>query len=180
MPKRQDIDAILIIGAGPIVIGQACEFDYSGTQACKALRAEGYRELATLGPYNEDYNIFQTTKEEHVMRPLRNHLFAAGVPVENSKGEAEVGQQELNIRYSDALDCADHHSIAKQATMAAFIALGNARTPEAKAALLDIMRTDRSYEDDVGRTSLLELFDLLGGEHPSVQAYRRKLFNMLH
>ncbi|MEP4294047.1 MAG: carbamoyl-phosphate synthase large subunit, partial [Rhizobiaceae bacterium] len=43
MPKRQDIDAILIIGAGPIVIGQACEFDYSGTQACKALRAEGYR-----------------------------------------------------------------------------------------------------------------------------------------
>ncbi len=43
MPKRQDIDTILIIGAGPIVIGQACEFDYSGTQACKALRAEGYR-----------------------------------------------------------------------------------------------------------------------------------------
>ncbi len=43
MPKRNDIDAILIIGAGPIVIGQACEFDYSGTQACKALRAEGYR-----------------------------------------------------------------------------------------------------------------------------------------
>ena len=43
MPKRTDIDAILIIGAGPIVIGQACEFDYSGTQACKALKAEGYR-----------------------------------------------------------------------------------------------------------------------------------------
>jgi carbamoyl-phosphate synthase large subunit len=43
MPKRTDIDTILIIGAGPIVIGQACEFDYSGTQACKALKAEGYR-----------------------------------------------------------------------------------------------------------------------------------------
>src|SRR5918993_1678812 len=43
MPKRTDIKSILIIGAGPIVIGQACEFDYSGTQACKALRAEGYR-----------------------------------------------------------------------------------------------------------------------------------------
>jgi carbamoyl-phosphate synthase large subunit len=43
MPKRQDIDSILIIGAGPIIIGQACEFDYSGTQACKALKAEGYR-----------------------------------------------------------------------------------------------------------------------------------------
>jgi len=43
MPKRTDIDSILIIGAGPIIIGQACEFDYSGTQACKALKAEGYR-----------------------------------------------------------------------------------------------------------------------------------------
>jgi carbamoyl-phosphate synthase large subunit len=43
MPKRQDIQTILIIGAGPIVIGQACEFDYSGVQACRALRAEGYR-----------------------------------------------------------------------------------------------------------------------------------------
>ena len=43
MPKRTDIESILIIGAGPIVIGQACEFDYSGAQACKALKAEGYR-----------------------------------------------------------------------------------------------------------------------------------------
>src|SRR5215510_15229736 len=42
MPKRTDIHKILIIGSGPIVIGQACEFDYSGTQACKALREEGY------------------------------------------------------------------------------------------------------------------------------------------
>ena len=43
MPKRTDIHKILIIGAGPIVIGQACEFDYSGTQACKALREDGYK-----------------------------------------------------------------------------------------------------------------------------------------
>src|SRR5687767_1578249 len=43
MPKRNDISSILIIGAGPIIIGQASEFDYSGTQACKALREEGYR-----------------------------------------------------------------------------------------------------------------------------------------
>src|ERR1700716_4754398 len=43
MPRRTDLDSILIIGAGPIVIGQACEFDYSGAQACKALKAEGYR-----------------------------------------------------------------------------------------------------------------------------------------
>ncbi|MCB1763188.1 MAG: hypothetical protein KDI27_08650, partial [Gammaproteobacteria bacterium] len=43
MPKRTDIQSVLIIGAGPIVIGQACEFDYSGAQACKALREEGFR-----------------------------------------------------------------------------------------------------------------------------------------
>src|SRR5712691_3469136 len=43
MPRRQDISTILVIGSGPIVIGQACEFDYSGTQACTVLRSEGYR-----------------------------------------------------------------------------------------------------------------------------------------
>ena len=43
MPRRNDLESILIIGAGPIVIGQGCEFDYSGVQACKALREEGYR-----------------------------------------------------------------------------------------------------------------------------------------
>jgi len=42
VPKRQDLTKILLIGSGPIVIGQACEFDYSGTQACKALKEEGY------------------------------------------------------------------------------------------------------------------------------------------
>ena len=45
MPKRKDLKKILVIGAGPIVIGQACEFDYSGTQACKALKEEGYKVI---------------------------------------------------------------------------------------------------------------------------------------
>ena len=45
MPKRTDIESILILGAGPIIIGQACEFDYSGAQACKALKEEGYRVI---------------------------------------------------------------------------------------------------------------------------------------
>ena len=45
MPKRTDLKSILVIGAGPIVIGQACEFDYSGVQACKALKDEGYRVI---------------------------------------------------------------------------------------------------------------------------------------
>src|ERR687893_460650 len=45
MPRRTDIESLLLIGSGPIVIGQACEFDYSGTQACRVLRAEGYRVI---------------------------------------------------------------------------------------------------------------------------------------
>ena len=45
MPKRRDLKKILVVGAGPIVIGQACEFDYSGTQACKALKDEGYKVI---------------------------------------------------------------------------------------------------------------------------------------
>ena len=45
MPKRKDLKTILVVGAGPIIIGQACEFDYSGTQACKALKDEGYKVI---------------------------------------------------------------------------------------------------------------------------------------
>ncbi len=80
------------------------------------IRKSGFRDLEPISGYNEDYHILQTTKEEAVMRPLRNHLFAAGIPIANSKGEAEAGQEELNIRYADAMDCADYHSIAKHAT----------------------------------------------------------------
>ena len=53
MPKRTDIKSILIIGAGPIVIGQACEFDYSGAQACKTLKEDGFRVvLINSNPIN--------------------------------------------------------------------------------------------------------------------------------
>lgn len=79
------------------------------------IRKGNFRALTPISGYNEDYHIFQTTKEESVMRPLRNHLFQAGIPVENTKGEAEAGQEELNIRYAEAVLCADYHTIAKQA-----------------------------------------------------------------
>ena len=85
-------------------------------QTLDEIRQNQFVSLDPISGYNEDYHILQTTKEEPVMRRLRNCLFAAGVPVENSKGEAEAGQEELNIKYSDALRCADHHTIAKHAT----------------------------------------------------------------
>ena len=62
MPKREDIKSILIIGAGPIIIGQACEFDYSGTQACKALKKEGYRIiLVNSNPVSYTHLTLPTT-----------------------------------------------------------------------------------------------------------------------
>jgi len=82
----------------------------------ETLRKNHYMDMEPISAYNEDYHILQTSKEEPVMQRLRNALYGAGIPVENSKGEAEAGQEELNIRYSDALSCADHHSIAKHAT----------------------------------------------------------------
>src|SRR5699024_5512158 len=79
------------------------------------VRKAGFRSLEPISGYNEDYHIFQTTKEEHIMRPLRNHLYAAGIPVEGTKGEAGPGQGELNIRYAPALTTADYHTLAKHA-----------------------------------------------------------------
>ena len=61
----------------------------------------GYRDLQLVSGYNEDYHIFQTTKEEDVMRAIRNGLQGAGIPVENSKGEASAGQEEINVRYAE-------------------------------------------------------------------------------
>jgi len=62
MPKRTDLKSILIIGAGPIVIGQACEFDYSGVQACKALREEGFKIiLINSNPANKLLSIVRWT-----------------------------------------------------------------------------------------------------------------------
>lgn len=79
-------------------------------------RKRGFTGITPVGGFSQDYHIFQTTKEELVMRPLRNHLFAAGIEVECTKGEAEMGQEELNLRYGPALLCADQHVIAKHAT----------------------------------------------------------------
>lgn len=74
---------------------------------------KGHRGLTPISGYNEDYHIFQTTKEEDVMRAIRNGLNDADVPVENSKGEAAAGQEEINVRYTEALTMADRHAIMK-------------------------------------------------------------------
>ncbi|MBD1202702.1 MAG: glutamine synthetase [Rhodobacteraceae bacterium] len=87
---------------------------YIFENAYESLRDQGFANLKPISAYNEDYHIFQTTKEEALMRDVRNGLYGAGIPIENTKGEADSGQHEVNYRYSDALDTADNHVIVKQ------------------------------------------------------------------
>lgn len=98
----------------------------------EGLRDDGFAGLKPISAYNEDYHIFQTTKEEGLMRAVRNGLYGAGIPVENTKGEADAGQHEVNYRYSDALDTADNHVIVKQAVKEIAHAAGKSVTFMAK------------------------------------------------
>jgi glutamine synthetase len=93
---------------------------------------KGYRNLKTAGHYIEDYHILQTTKDEVVMRAIRNGLHGAGIPVENSKGEWGPGQEEINVRYAEALEMADRHAIIKNGAKEIAYGLGKAITFMAK------------------------------------------------
>ena len=77
------------------------------------LAERGYRDPKTSSTYIMDYHMLQTTKDEWIIRQIRNHMRGAGIPVEFSKGEFGRGQHEINITYSDALSNADHHSLYK-------------------------------------------------------------------
>ena len=110
---KKQVERAAAMGLSPVMATELEFFLFDGTH--DQIARNGFRNLQTISNYNEDYHIFQTTKEEGVMRPVRNHLRAMGIPIEGSKGEAEAGQEELNIRYADALACADNHTIAKHA-----------------------------------------------------------------
>ncbi|MQQ10244.1 glutamine synthetase [Epibacterium sp. SM1979] len=109
MLKRQ-IARAEALGLTPIMATELEFFLFQGTH--DEIARNGFK-LQPISNYNEDYHIFQTSKEEPVMRPIRNHLRAMGIPVEGSKGEAEAGQEELNVKYDEALATADHHTLAK-------------------------------------------------------------------
>ena len=108
---RKQVERARALGFEPMMATEL-EF-YLFENSYESLRDSNYTGLKAVSAYNEDYQIFQTTKEEDVMRAIRNGLYAAGIPIENSKGEADAGQEEVNYRYSDALDTADNHSIVK-------------------------------------------------------------------
>ena len=110
---KQQIDRLGILGLESAVASELEFFVFR--ESFEELRDKGYRDMTTISPYNEDYHIFQTTKEEPLMRAIRNGLQGAGVPVENTKGEADPGQAEINVCYSNALEMADNHVLIKNA-----------------------------------------------------------------
>lgn len=111
---RAQVDRAKAAGFTPMMATELEFFLFQGGYAENFDR--GYRDLQPLARHNVDYAITQTVAEEPMMRALRNGLYGAGVPVENSKGEAETGQQEINVRYAEAMTTADMHVLVKAAT----------------------------------------------------------------
>lgn len=105
---------------------------YLFDESYESIHNKAYRDPKTAGYYIQDYHILQTTKEEPVMRAVRNGLHAAGIPVECSKGEWGPGQEEINVRYADALEMADRHVVVKNAIKEIAHAQGKAVTFMAK------------------------------------------------
>ena len=93
-------------------IGAELEF-FLFRDSYQELAARGYRDPAPHSDWVEDYHIFQTTRDEFLIRRIRNAMDACAIPVEFSKGEAGFGQHEINLRFADALEMADRHVIYK-------------------------------------------------------------------
>ncbi len=105
---------------------------YLFDESYQSLAAKHYENPQTSGSYIQDYHILQTTREESIMRAMRTGLQAAGIPVENTKGEWGPGQGEINVRYTDALTMADRHVILKNACKEIALLQGKAITFMAK------------------------------------------------
>lgn len=95
-----------------VKIGAELEF-FLFKDTYEEARAKGYTGLRPHSDWIEDYHILQTTRDEYLIRQIRNGMEAAGVPVEFSKGEAGYGQHEINLVYAEALEMADRHAIYK-------------------------------------------------------------------
>ncbi len=151
------------------MMGSELEF-YLFRDSLRKAWNKGYRNLRTSGYYIEDYHILQTTKEEKLLRAIRNGLEGAGVPVENSKGEWGPGQQEVNVRYADALTMADRHVVMKNAIKEIAWKAGHAVTFMAKwnddlagsschvhQSLWDRGGTENRFRDPRGEHGMSEL-----------------------
>jgi len=192
MPKRTDLKSILIIGAGPIVIGQACEFDYSGTQACKALREEGYRViLVNSNPATimTDPEFADVTYIEPLTAEFLEKIIAAERP--SALLPTLGGQTALNLSMElHKLGILDKYSVEMIGAKPAAINKGEDRELFKQAMIkigLDVAksRTVQTIEQARAATEELGIFPLiirpsftLGGQGGGI-AYNREEFERI-
>ncbi len=188
MPKRTDIKSILIIGAGPIVIGQACEFDYSGAQACKALREEGYRVIlvnsnpATImtDPALADATYIEPITAEMVAKIIEKERPDALLPTMGGQtglntaleladlGVLEKYNVELIGANREAIEMAEDRKLFREAMDR--IGLENPR-----AAVAETLEECMTALDDIGLPAIIRPAFTLGGTGGGV-AYNREDF----
>src|ERR1041385_5207820 len=188
MPKRTDIESILLIGSGPIVIGQACAFDYSGTQACKVLRAEGYRVIlvnsnpATImtdpefadATYIEPLNLETLTaviarERPDALLPTLGGQTALNLAIElDDAGVLKANDVELIGASVDAIRTAED----RQRFKAAMEEIGLAVPPSGFAYSLD---EALDVGDEVGYPLIVRPSFILGGGGTGIAASRDEL-----
>ena len=191
MPKRTDIHKILIIGAGPIVIGQACEFDYSGTQACKALREEGYQVVlvnsnpATImtDPEMADRTYIEPITVEIVEQILAVEKPDAVLPTLGGQTGLNVGLalHEAGVlqRYGCVLIGASADAIRKAEDRHLFKqCMEEIGLESARSGLAHNLDEARRIRDNVGLPSVLRPSFTLGGSGGGI-AYNREEFDRM-
>jgi carbamoyl-phosphate synthase large subunit len=191
MPKRTDIKSILLIGSGPIVIGQACEFDYSGSQACKALREEGFRVILV----NSNPATIMTDPdmaERIYIEPLTPEILEEIIKIERPDAILPTigGQTGLNLaiilsergileKYNVELIGADYNAIRKAENREEFkTAMERIDYEVPKSGLAHSMEDARKVSVDIGFPLIIRPSFTLGGTGASV-AYNIEEFEVL-
>ena len=191
MPKRTDIHKILIIGAGPIIIGQACEFDYSGTQACKALREEGY-EVVLVNSNPATIMTDPEMADRTYIEPITPEVVEQIIAVERPDAVLPTlgGQTGLNVglalfesgvldRYGCKLIGASGDAIRKAEDRQLFKeAMTKIGLDSAKSVLVHTLEEARAARDSIGLPCVLRPSFTLGGSGGGI-AYNREEFDKM-
>lgn len=191
MPKREDLHKILLIGSGPIVIGQACEFDYSGTQACKALREEGY-EVVLVNSNPATIMTDPATAERTYIEPLTWQVVEK--IIEREKPDALLptlgGQTALNLAMDlEANGVLERHGVEMIAANADVIdkaesrerfkaAMGKLGLGVCRGKTIKDIETAREWVDVIGLPAVVRPSFTMGGSGSSI-AYNRAEFDDL-
>ena len=191
MPKREDIKSILIIGAGPIIIGQACEFDYSGTQACKALKKEGYRIIlvnsnpATImtDPEVADATYIEPITSEIIEKIILKEKPDALLPTMGGQTALNVSLEIANSGFLEKnnveLIGANKEAISKAENREEFrVAMNSIGLETPKSFIAHTLEEANSKIDSIGLPAIIRPSFTLGGTGGGI-AYNIEEFNQI-